>query len=193
MWNPSNIRGALRVLPILLLAVSVLAAGCDDGFGSGRAPLIGNSVTLFSAAREDLFRMPSAIDFFRFQVRPIEHQLATGDGWDVALTEVGSEFGLAAPGVFPGLESMNAGIAVFSGKTLEEVERAPAESSAYADTEPVPLRLGDVYVIRSRRLQGCTVYAKIQAVELDPTVGSVVFEYIVNPNCADRNLVRRDD
>jgi len=172
--------------------VAVLAAGCDDGLGSGRAPILESSFTLFSAARQDLFRMPSAYDFFRLQLRPIEHQFATGDGWDVALTEAESEFKLAAPGAFPGLGGLNAGIAVIPNATFEEVERAPAAAAEYEQTELVSLRPGDVYVVRSRRLQGCSVYAKFRAVEQDPGFGSVRFEYLVNPNCGDRALVPDD-
>lgn len=175
-----------------MLATAVATAACDDGFRVGRLPTIENSFTLYSAARPEHMRLPSAIDFLRLSLRSIEHQYATADGWDVALTEVDGAFWLAPAATFPGFEDLRAGIVPVTGASFESVERAPAASDEYVEKELVALEPGRIYIVRSRRRDGCTVYAKIRPAEIDEAHGRVEFDYLLNPNCGDRSLVPDD-
>ena len=76
--------------------------------------------------------------------------------------------------------------------TFEGLEEAP--ESGYVLTEAVAIQVGDVLAVRSRRdpVFGnvrCRRFAKIEVLEIDGSVGTMSFRFLVNPNCEKRKLV----
>jgi hypothetical protein len=77
------------------------------------------------------------------------------------------------------------------------VVEAPGDTAAYL-REPVAIRDGAIYVVRSRRV-GCftggtgVYYAKLQAIAVDPVAGTFEFAVVRNPNCNNRALIPPQD
>jgi hypothetical protein len=119
-------------------------------------------------------------------------QLTQGSGFDVALTEPGGLFALTPSAVLLGLPT-RAGVATTMASTLDAVTSAPSDTAAFVQTRSVPLQVGTIYVIRSRRVN-CILgtgsyYAKMQVVATDSVQGTVRMALVANPNCGDRSLV----
>ncbi len=58
----------------------------------------------------------------------------------------------------------------------------------------VPIRLGEIYVVRTRQRPGafgtlCFFYGKAEALDVDVAQGVVTFQYDVSPACNDRDLI----
>lgn len=182
----------MRLRSALAFAVLLATPACDD-FSVEPLPIRLDSFVLFSLGRLDLVRYPAAFDFFSQAPIMVEHQFATGN-WDMVLMETDGEFAIAPPGVFPPLSFMRAGVEVVEGRSFEEVKRASNDESAYIKNALVPLRENSVYIIRTRRSDlGCVFYAKLEPVEINAEVGSVRFDYLLNPNCGDRSLTTAED
>ena len=78
------------------------------------------------------------------------------------------------------------------GQTFDGLESAP--EGGYEQVEPVPIQVGDVLAMRSRRDPAfgnvrCRRFAKMEVLELDGTEGTMSFRFLVNPNCEKRTLV----
>jgi hypothetical protein len=174
------------LIGIFIATATAFIAGCDDDLGIERVAVVQDTVVLYSLARADRVGLPSAFDFFYLQAMRVEHASATGN-WDVALSESNGRFVLVPPGVFTGLD-LRAGIASAGGTAFENLTEAPGEDAAYVREQTVPLQEGVAYVVRSRRLDACSVYAKLRLLQQDVVEGSVRFEYLANPNCGDRGL-----
>ena len=59
---------------------------------------------------------------------------------------------------------------------------------------PVPVEVNALYVIQSDEQPGafglsCLYYGKVQVLQADPVVGSVLFRFDASPVCNDRSLV----
>jgi len=133
----------------------------------------------------------NGFDFVNLRPVEIETVGATGS-WDVAVGGNGSGLVLMPPGAF-GLSS-KAGVAVMAGERLEDVLKAPSDSTSYDATQPVALAVGTTYVIRTRTAAdpygttACTYYAKMEPLAVDPAQGRIRFVYGSNPNCYDPSL-----
>jgi hypothetical protein len=149
-----------------------------------------DTVLLYSLARPQL-NLVSGFDFYnRIAVR-IEDSEATGN-WDVAVDTRNGKIVLLAPGVL-GVDS-KARVARLPGTTFAEVIEAPADTTLYTATSPVPVELGSVYVMRTRQGFGsfgrvCVYYAKLEPLEIDPVGGTLRFVYDSSPVCNDRKLI----
>lgn len=77
-------------------------------------------------------------------------------------------------------------------ETFDGLTAAP--ENGYVQTKRVPINVGDVLAVRSRRdpLYGsvrCRRFAKIEVLTMDTAEGSMTFRHLVNPNCEKRSLV----
>lgn len=188
------VRATVALLPLLLLPLTA----CDDPFGPRVWSAEPDTAQIWSASRPELIGMPSAYDFTTDPTRSVLIEGAgSTQGWDVALIDVNGQLMLAPASYFPG-QGTRAAIAPRGAGTLASIERAPADSASYTRS-PVALRVGDVYVIRSR-INTCetgygagTRYAKITPVEIDQQEGTVRFALVRNPYCDDRSLIPPED
>jgi hypothetical protein len=178
-----------RLIPLVVLVV----AACDDPFGPALWDATPDTVVLFSASRAEFIGRPSAVDITSIPVAalPIESPSITGN-WDIALTDLNGGLALVPASAFAGLES-RARIGVLPNRTLEAVEEAPRDTTAYS-AAAVPLQAGNVYIVRSRRascggLSSGYRYAKLRPVEIDVAAGTYRFEIVRNPYCDNRSFV----
>ena len=185
-------RHSPMLLPLLIPLV--LGACSEDPLGNQDWVAVPDSVTLFSVSRTELVGLPSAFDFVNGIRIPVEQPGATGQ-WDVALGDEDGALVLIPAVAFPGISS-RARVGLLEDQGFDDLTRAPGDSAAYSG-EPVPVREGGVYVIRTRRA-ACqffgsgSYYAKAEVLEVDQAGGSVTFRTIRNPNCGDRDLIPPD-
>jgi hypothetical protein len=154
-----------------------------------------NSVTLFSASRGELVGLPSAFDVVSGIRTTLESPGATGQ-WDVVLAEENGALVLVPAVAFDGISS-RARVAFLADQDFATLMRAPGDTALFS-AEPVPVILGGVYVLRSRRTScqffgSGSLYAKIEVVEVDADAGNMTFRSVRNPNCGDRDLVPPGD
>ena len=182
---------AWLLLPLLGLALVATACG-EDLFEVDWTP-IPDTTVLYSLARPELAR-PSAFNMNERAPVRIEVPGATGQ-WDFAVDTRTSQLVLLPPGAL-GVTS-RARIAALPGQAFAQVKEAPADTTVYSATLPVPARLGTTYVVRTdvRTTQfgsTCTYYGKLEPLAIDVPGGSLEFVYDVNPVCNDRRLVPPD-
>lgn len=174
------------------LAASVLgplAAGCGDDPFSITWLATQDTAVLYSLARPEL-GLPSAFDFLDRSRFAVEAP-GSSNQWDVALDTRDGQLVLLPPGA---LGIFNEGrIAVIEGASYDDVTEAPADTTLYSADQPLPLELGNVYVVRTREQSTtfgfCSLYAKLEPVALDTGIQSATFIYDNNPRCEDRKLV----
>jgi hypothetical protein len=174
----------------LLAALSMGVAACGDdpfAFNWNDAP---DTVLLYSLARPEL-NLNSAFNFR--QGLPVRVEAPTSTGvWDAALDTRGSDLVLLPPGAF-GLVG-SARITTLPGLALDDVTRAPSDTTVYVASNPVPVRMGTIYVIKTNRSRGsfgssCVYYAKMEPLVIDVAGGTLTFRYVSNPVCNSLDLV----
>ena len=166
------------------------ASACDDDPFAFRWTDNPDTVQLYSMARPEL-GLVSAYSFFQGLELAVEVPGAAGQ-WDMAVdTREGAIVMVppAALGIFTEAE-----IATLENTRLEDVTQAPADSLRYVSDRPVPVAFGNVYVVKTNRSPGsfgrsCQYHAKLEAVDIDPVGGTLVFRHVTNPVCNDRDLV----
>jgi hypothetical protein len=179
----------LRSLLFVVALAPVLTACGDDPTNTW--DVIVDTVTLYSASRPAFIGRPSALDLsasFNAPV-PVETPGATGR-WDVVLIDGNGTLSLLPASAFS-LDS-RAGIATIGNRVLEEVTSAPSDTTLFARSA-VPMQLGTVYVVRTRRVDCGGIsgvhYAKFEPIQIDVPNGVLRFRSIVNPFCNNRSLV----
>lgn len=190
MNDPVHAHSGWRRAAVLVAALLLGAAGCSKdpfAFNWDDTP---DTVLLYSLARPEL-NLVSAFDFFQGVPVRIEGATATGT-WDAAVDTEGGQIVLAPPGVF-GITS-TARIATLEGMGLDDVTRAPADTLVYVADARVPVRQGNVYVVKTNRSRGrfgrsCVYYAKLEPLLIDAPGGTLTFRYITNPVCNSKDLV----
>ena len=177
----------------LVAALTVGLAACgDDPFAFNWDPTP-DTVLLYSLARPEL-NLVSAFAFFqRTEVR-VEAAGSTGE-WDAAVDTRDGRIVLLPPGALGVIGT--ARVTELENIALEDVRRAPEDTLVYTADQPVPVSLGNVYVIKTNRSAGsfgtsCIYYAKMAPVEIDPTAGILRFEFVTNPVCNSQDLVPPD-
>jgi len=168
-----------------------LTTGCGSNpYSIGWNTAIPDTVVLYSIARPEL-NLPSAFNFHQRTSYKVEDPSATG-AWDIAVDTRNGQIVLLPP------EALNiatgAGIAVLQGVGLEQATEAPKDTTLYSTKEPVPVEMGNVYVIRSGRMVGlygtyCRYYSKMEPLNIDAADGTLQFRFDSNPGCNDRALV----
>lgn len=178
--------GAVAIAAALLMG-GTACGGDPFSFNWNDAP---DTVLLYSLARPEL-NLVSGYNFFQGVPVQLEAPAATGS-WDAAVDTRGGEIVLLPPGAF-GVVS-TARISTIEGVGIDDVTSAPSDTLLYVADEPVPMRHGNVYVIKTNRAQGsfgtrCVYHAKLEPVDIDAAGGTFRFRYVVNPICNSRDLV----
>ena len=174
----------------LLAALSVGLVGCGDdpfAFNWNDAP---DTVLLYSLARPEL-NLNSAFNFFQGLPVKVEGPVSTG-AWDAAVDTRGSDLVLLTPGAFGVVGA--ARITTLVGMTLDDVTRAPSDTLLYVANDPVPVRLGTIYIVKTNRSRGsfgssCSYYAKLEPLVIDVAGGALTFRYVANPVCNSLDLI----
>ena len=88
-------------------------------------------------------------------------------------------------------EDLDAGLKA-STLTFDGLREAP--EAGYTNLESVPVAVGDVFAVQSRRDPAygsarCRRFAKLEVLEIDVDEGTISFRHLVNPNCEKRKLV----
>src|SRR5690606_19833709 len=138
-----------RLIPLMVLIV----AACDDPYGPALWNATPDTLLVYSASRVEYLGQGSAVDIAgqpgRTTVFPLESPGVTGN-WDFTLTDVDDGLALTPASAFEGLES-RARIGVLPNRDLDDVVQAPRDTTSYS-TAAAPVRAGDVYIVRSRRI-----------------------------------------
>lgn len=183
-----NLRGLIRVL-LFLVAVPTLIA-CDDDPFKIRWEASPDTVILYSLARPEL-NLYSGFDFLGRTGVKIESPQAV-NAWDMALDTRVGELVFLPPGAI-GVRNSSAAIAPMGPMGFDDLRKAPRDTTLYVTDEPVPVTVGNLYVIRSRRAPGiygtiCTYFGKLMPLEEDLESQSVKFMFDMSPVCNDRKL-----
>lgn len=186
---PRRLQSAsVRLLSLALLGVVLSACG-DDPFVL-RWQENPREATLFSLDRPELNR-PQAFDMLQGR-RVIVQSAQEAGGWDFAVDRQDGEMVFLPPRTL-GLVS-TAALAAFPNVSFDELTEAPADTAAYISREPVPIRTGSLYVVRTHQQPGafgqfCLYYGKLEPLEVNPETGTVRFLYDTSPDCNNRSLV----
>lgn len=180
-------RGGLFLAFLLLLPG---AWACDDDPFLIRWELNPDTVLLYSLARPEM-NLNSAFDFVRRNAVRVEAPSAVGE-WDVAVDTQNGAIVLVPPGAI-GVAKSKAAIAPMGNGDFDELRRAPSDTTLYIGDQAVPVKVGDLYVIRTRQKQGsygssCVYYGKFEPLLVDPEAGILSFVFDVSPVCNDRKL-----
>lgn len=186
----------MRFVHYLILASTTVVAACgDDRFGPVNWSDVPDTLQIFSASRADLIGLPAALDAVFPPATPVPIEF--GASWDFALAEQDGEF-VMLPRSATETDDTTAALAMIGEVTLDEVIEAPPNSEF--STQPIPIEIGTVYVLRTRRAS-CSQFTslsgprfgKLEAVAVDAEEGTFDFAVVVNPQCNDRELVPPDD
>jgi hypothetical protein len=95
------------------------------------------------------------------------------------------------PGFF-GVDS-DAALVELADENFDEIENAPEDDDVYVGDRAVPVNLGSLYVVRTRRLRSnygqlCNHYAKLVPLDVDPVERSLVFVFDTNGICNSRKM-----
>lgn len=178
------------VLAVLVSAAALNACG-DDPFD---IPWVENpdTVELYVLSRPES-NLLSALDFLSRIPKRLEAP-TTGDLWDLAVDYRDGQFVWLPPGAM-GIES-DAAVATLEGHSWLSAREAPADTALYVSDAPIPISFEPIYVIRTRLHEGswrvCNYYGKIEVLGTDSIIGTVRFQFDVNPICNSRDLVPPD-
>lgn len=180
----SGFLAALLVGEAALLSM----AGCDDPTWVEWYN-VPDTTLLYSLARPEMDLL-SAMDLVYGYRVSVEAAGASGS-WDLVLDTRDEQLVLEGSGFF-GM-SGGAAVATIAGATLESVQEAPRDTILYSADVPVPVEMGSVYVIRTRKVTDyygytCVYFAKLEPLGVDLEAQSLSFRYLVNPNCNSRDL-----
>lgn len=186
----SRLTRRLSVAALALAVGAALATGCNNPYAPSWPYAITDTVVLYSLARPEL-NLPSAFNFHQRHSYRVEDPSATG-AWDMAVDTQGGQMVLLPPGALN--VPTGAGIAVLPGLALDQATEAPKDTLEYSTQDPVPVQLGNVYVIRSGQTVGiygtyCRYYSKMEPIDINATDGTLQFIFDSNPICNSRSLV----
>lgn len=195
MHTPRTSRSH-RIALVAGAAFAVVALGAceDDPFGFNDWTESPDTAFLYSLARPEL-NLPSAFNLNARQRIRVEAAGSTGT-WDFLVNTEGGRIVLVTPTAV-GLDT-RAAIAPIADETFESIRTAPADTAAYTRAEPVPMSVGQLYVIRTNQQTGtfgqaCIYYGKLEPLEIDVAGGTFRFRYDSNPVCNSRALVPPED
>jgi hypothetical protein len=180
---------------ILGILVLLVVNACGDDPFEIQWELQADTVLLYSLARPEM-NMDSGFNFRPGTLGPVRIEAATATGtWDLALDTRGGELVFLPPGAL-GVSS-RARVTAIPNKRREEVIEAPADTTVYSVDQPVPVRSGTVYVVRTDRAPGafgsrCFYYARLEPTLIDVEGGNLTFVYDASPVCNSRRLIPRD-
>lgn len=110
--------------------------------------------------------------------------------WDVAFAVLDGEPVWLPRGFFEGFEP-SSGI-LETDRDFDALTEAPEDRELYEAEDPVPMKEGFTYLIRSRSDPAlslpCRIYAKVRVDTILEDPARVDFVILWNPNCDNRNL-----
>jgi hypothetical protein len=179
---------------LLLLVVPGLTA-CDDEIFKIIWEEAPDTVILYSLARPEL-NLYSGFDFLSRTGVKIESPQAVGN-WDLALDTRDGDLILLPPGAM-GVRDSEAAIVPMGDMAYEDLKKAPRDTTLYISDQPVAIRVGDLYVIRSRKAPGsygslCSYFGKFVPLAKDLENGSLTLMFDMSPVCNDRKLIPSKD
>ena len=174
---------------IVLLPMLFATAAC------GRDPFAlewiasADTVRLYAISRPEP-NVEAGFDFGARRTVRIEAPSTTGS-WDLAVDIQGNGAVFLPPGFF-GVDS-DAGLVELADENFDEIEEAPEDDDVYVEDQAVPVNLGNLYVVRTRRLRSnygqlCNHYAKLVPLDVDPVERSLVFVFDTNGICNSRKM-----
>lgn len=169
---------------ILLLLVAVVAAACGDPFSPIRSPVpLPVRVSLVD------FRTGSVQDASGFDlIAGAATRTDQTPEWDFLffVTEDGDPQFRPRGDIL--LEGASSGLQRVE-QEFDDLTEVPGDE--YVREEPVPVEEEAVYaaVSRSRAGGSCRLFGKLRVVGVDLEDGEVTFDFVVNPNCNQRNVV----
>jgi hypothetical protein len=180
----------LALLSAVTLVLGVTLTACDDDPFRIEWQLSPDTVLLYSLARPEL-NLPSAYSLNLRGPVSVESPGATGT-WDFAVDTENGELVFLPPGAL-GVES-RAAVAPMPSETFDGIREAPADTTLYIRDEAVPVVTSQLYVVQTGESPGafglqCVYYAKVEVLDADPAVGTVIFRFDASPVCNDRSLV----
>jgi len=172
-------------LTVQLLLIAVVAS-CGDPFEPLLAPVPEpEEVILHDFQTGDLLD-PAAFDMFdRSAVRTDQ-----SGSWDFVFA--------VDPTLGPMLEARESVIGEESdaGIQLSESEfdlLIEAPDGGYTKSEPIPVTVGSVLLVRSRQTSSfstrCRVFGKFEVMSIDGVPAAVTLRYVINPNCEQLTVV----
>jgi hypothetical protein len=179
-----------RAFIVLLAPAALLSCGRDinTSFPRPGEPLEATLYDLVTGPieRASAFNVVSG----RGRGTPRTVRVDQSNEWDVAFAVLDGKPVWLPRGFFEGLEP-SSGILELS-RAFDEVTVAPENRELYEMEAPLPVTVGNTYIIRSRNdptiSLPCRIFAKVsvEAVGQDPDRVDLLFLW--NPNCDDRNL-----
>jgi hypothetical protein len=169
----------------LLLLLSAAACGDDNGLADPTLTNVERSETLYSLVGTPV-ATPSgyAVD----GGRPVRTDQSDAFDFAYNLELDGTHVFIpqAALGIDPG-NSVNPGLQP-RAETFEAITSAP--SNGYISDRPVPIAVGERYVVRGRVTCsiGVPKYAKLEIVSFDDAARTVTFRILIDDNCGFRGL-----
>ncbi|MCG8468306.1 MAG: hypothetical protein MJB57_08865 [Gemmatimonadetes bacterium] len=173
------------LVAVALGAAAALAIACDDPFAEflGDVPSVPLEATLFDFSTSRL-QDPAAYDIIREQAVRVDQSSA----WDF-LFQIRDGASELVPFAAATDSTTDSGL-IRSQETFDGVLEAPTEG--YTLTTPLAATPGDVFIVRSRidpsQVVACSVFAKIEILDVDLTERTLTFHIIGNPNCGDTVL-----
>ena len=180
----------MRSLGIIVLLPSLIAtAAC------GRDPFAlewiasADTVRLYAISRPEP-NVETGFDFGARHAVRIEAP-ATTSAWDLAVDVEGGRAVFLTPGFF-GVDS-DAALVELPDENFDDIEEAPEDDDVYIEDQAVPVNIGSLYVVRTRRLRSnygqlCNHYAKMVPLDVDRVERTVVFVFDTNGICNSRKM-----
>jgi hypothetical protein len=110
--------------------------------------------------------------------------------WDVAFGVLDGESVWLPRGFFEGLEPSSGILA--APVDFEDASQAPENKDLYEIREPIPMTVGETYMIRSRSdptlSLPCRIFAKVVVQGIQQDLARMDFRIVWNPNCDKREL-----
>jgi hypothetical protein len=168
---------------------------CDDDIFKIRWEESPDTVILYSLARPEL-NLYSGFDFLSRSGVKIESPGAV-NSWDMAVDTRDGELVFMPPRAV-GVGTSAAAIAPMGAIPFADLKKAPRDTTLYVGDQPVPIIVGNLYVIRSRRAAGiygstCNYFGKFMPLEKNMEDQSVTFMFDISPVCNDRKLIPPKD
>ncbi len=188
--SPAALRRArVPALGAVAVALATVLSSCG-GPTTPRWAALPDTVILYSLALSAP-HLPNAFSFHQQTSYQVENPNSTGL-WDVALDTRNGHLVLVPPlvlNIYSG-----AGVAAMPGVNFDDLALAPKDSTLYVKDAPIPLETGMVYAIRTAESLGvygqvCVYFAKMEALQIDASAGTLKFVSEDNPTCNDRRLV----
>lgn len=187
-------RWSLRIRALLgVLVVPLAALACDDDLFQINWFANPQEATVYSLAVPEL-NLPTGFDFINRQTVRIESAQSVGR-WDLAVDTQGGQLVFLPPDAFD--VQSRAAVLLLPDTSFADVLQAPADTTLYSHEEPVPVDVGNVYVVRTRQVRGsfgrnCVYYAKLEPLSIDVALGRLTFVFDASPVCNDRRLIPPD-